>query len=106
MVLGQLAGAARRPHPQQCDVAANNRTAMIATAATVAVLFIAYSDRMFVCAVGLLASTGVLLVAAVDPSWQWLLASLESGGEFLSREQSWEQLTAFSGRQELWSLIW
>lgn len=87
-------------------VQAHNRTAMITTALTAAVLLMAYSDRLLLSVVGLVGSTVVLLVAALDPSWQWLLTGLASGGEFMSRDQSWEQLAALSGREELWTLIW
>jgi O-antigen ligase len=85
---------------------AHNRTAMIATIVTVAVLLVAYSNRLVLAIVGLVVSVSLLLFAVLDPSWQWLISSVEGGGEFFSREQSWEQLAAFSGRQELWTLIW
>jgi len=87
-------------------VLAHNRTAMFAAAAVVVVLVMAYCDRLLLAITGLAASVLLLVVSAVDPSWQWLLTGMQSGGEFLSRDQSWEQLTALSGRGELWTLIW
>jgi O-antigen ligase len=83
-----------------------NRTGIIAVAFALGLLLLCYADRLWLAVGGLLASIVFLIAAAVDPSWQWFLSRLESGGGFLAREQSLDQLTEFSGRQELWELIW
>jgi O-antigen ligase len=85
---------------------AYNRTAMLSAAAVVVVLILAYADRLLLATAGFAASIGLLLTAVIDPSWQWLLDGVQAGREFIARDQSADQLAAFSGREEMWTLMW
>lgn len=83
-----------------------NRLSMAITIVLAGLLALRYANR-FLLVLGIFVSCGLGTVyLALDPGFGLVSSVGESVGSYASRGQSAEELSAFSGREEMWDAIW
>ena len=87
-------------------ILASNRTALILDVPICAGLILFYGNRVMIASATLAVCLVVGLFLVFDPGLSSINAYFSDGTNYLSRGQTTAQLSALSGRQEMWTAIW